>query len=197
MLHEVAAAAEAFLSARRLLTWTSRGIEDSPNWPARLRLSNAVGRWVASAQREQVARIEAEAERDRLRMDLAARQVDLDIARQIAREKSDALAKLRPGSVPNESAPSVRQGAPADAIANADRVRRETVGACAKVVEKQASIHRMRAQTFADDGDRADEEARADDIDRAEAAAEALEYAASRVRALATAPFTRKADSDG
>lgn len=57
----------------------------------------------------------------------------------------------------------------------------------AEVVDKQASIHRMRAQSFADDSDRADGEAQADDIEREEKAAEMLEYVASRIRAMVPA----------
>lgn len=56
--------------------------------------------------------------------------------------------------------------------------------AAALAVDKQASIRRMRGQSFADDSDRADGEAQADDIEREEEIAEALEYAATRIRAL-------------
>ncbi len=62
-------------------------------------------------------------------------------------------------------------------------VRAEERDACAKVVEKQASINRMRMQALADDSDRMDGGAQTDDIDRAEEAAEVLEYTAMRVRA--------------
>jgi hypothetical protein len=54
----------------------------------------------------------------------------------------------------------------------------------AHVVDRYASIHRMRAQSFADDSDRADGEAQADDVEREEKAAELLEYVASRIRAM-------------
>ena len=60
-----------------------------------------------------------------------------------------------------------------------------TIETCAKVVDKQASVHRMRAQAFADDSDRADGGAQGDDIECEEQAAELLEYVATRVRALA------------
>jgi len=61
-------------------------------------------------------------------------------------------------------------------------VRAEERSVCAAIVERQASIHRMRAQSYADDGDRADGEAQSDDIEREESIAEALEYVASRMR---------------
>lgn len=51
-------------------------------------------------------------------------------------------------------------------------------------VAKVASIHRMRAQAFSDDSDRADSEAQTDDIECEETKAEVAEYAASRIRAL-------------
>lgn len=56
----------------------------------------------------------------------------------------------------------------------------------AKVVEKQASIHRMRAQVFADDADRADGEAQQDDVEYEEKIAAAFEYLASRIRSRTT-----------
>jgi len=71
-----------------------------------------------------------------------------------------------------------------------EQIRRETIEACAKVVDKQASIRRMRAHAFDDDSDRADGCAKVDDIEREEGEATLLEYTAARVRAL---PFTRAA----
>lgn len=59
---------------------------------------------------------------------------------------------------------------------------REENEACAGIADREASIRRMRAQSFADDSDRADGEAQADDIEREEAIADALEYVAARMR---------------
>lgn len=53
-----------------------------------------------------------------------------------------------------------------------------------KAVAKAASVHRMRAQAITDDTDRADAEAVDDDIAIEEVKADAVEYAASRIRAL-------------
>ncbi len=61
-------------------------------------------------------------------------------------------------------------------------LRAEEREVCALIVEQQASIRRMRAQSIADDSDRADGEAQSDDIAREESAADLLEYVAARVR---------------
>jgi hypothetical protein len=55
--------------------------------------------------------------------------------------------------------------------------------ACEATVAKVASVHRMRAQSYLDDSDRADAESVEDDIAIEEVKADAVEYAASRIRA--------------
>ena len=101
----------------------------------------------------------------------------------VAAEKARAEAWLDGACFAREELPSL--------LALLADVRRDSIEMAASVVDKQASIHRMRAQAFADDSDRADGSAQADDIDTAETFAELLGYVAGRIRAL---PFTSKGE---
>lgn len=69
-----------------------------------------------------------------------------------------------------------------DVVDLMNEIRAEEREACAAIVDHQASVRRMRAQVFEDDSDRADGEAQADDVEREETIANALEFVAARVR---------------